>query len=186
MEESQVKVYIRDEVYAWLPGSVVFVKDGQAFVRIELPEDWHSTTVLCRDSGLEDIEEALMTGNGYEKQPSAFRAVSLALYPNNELPLQNECGNLSNMTDMPHLHEAALLYNLKERNSMGKPYARANDIIVAINPFERDENIYSREMRNIYASELVWNGKNVMNFSIVVSKEIYWSDKNLNTSILST
>lgn len=160
---SNVKVYVRDQPYAWLPGSIVFIKDGKAFVRIELPLNWHSSTVLCQDSGLEEVEDALLDGANNDedgdddkKKPNAFRSVPLASYPNNQLPLQNKCGNKSDMTTLPHLHEAAMLYNLKERNSLKKPYTRVRNIIVAMNPFARIEKLYSLEMQRFYARQFVW------------------------------
>lgn len=162
MVEPNAKVFIRDQSYAWIPGSVVFVKDGQAFVRVELPNDWHSTTALCQDSGLEELEDALMEDG--EKKPNAFRAVPLAQYPNQQLPLQNTCGSKSDMVDLPQLHEAAMLYNLKERVSSGKPYTRVGDIIVAVNPFERDQKLYDQETQQLYADKHVWNGKFVIAF----------------------
>lgn len=164
-----VKVYIKDQAYAWLPASIVFIKEGQAFVRIELPHDWHSSTVLCQDSGLEEMEDALMAFNNSnsssignaeaedpKKQPNAFRNVPLTAYPNNQLPLRNKGGHKDDMTELPHLHEAAMLYNLKERSAMGKPYTRVRDLIVAMNPFQRIDKLYSLETQMLYAKKLLW------------------------------
>ena len=162
------KVFIRDEAYAWIPGSIVVIKDGKAVVRIELPLDWHSNTLLCEGSGLEEVEGALAaaTNNAADtvgsnepnqvQPPSLFRTVILAAYPGSQLPLQNKCGHKSDMALLPHLHEAAMLYNLKERNSLRIPYTRVRDVIVAMNPFERIEELYSLQMQQYYAKQLVW------------------------------
>ena len=68
------------------------------------------------------------------------RTVRLSDYPNAELPLQNVDGSgrllgKSDMADLPSLHEAAVLYNLKDRHGRGVPYTRVGDIVVAMNPF---------------------------------------------------
>lgn len=157
MSEPEAKVFVRDDAYAWLPGSIVSVKDGQAFVRVELPNDWHSTTVLCQDSGLEEIENAIVVDQKGEKKSNAIRAISLSLYPNHELPLQNQCGDRNDLAHLPHIHEAAMLYNLKERNSQGKPYTRVRDIIISMNPFERNEELYSKHMQQQYAKRVLWD-----------------------------
>ena len=94
-------------------------------MHIQLPPTWNSTTVAV----------AAATA-------SLDRTVSLEEYPNAELPLQNlEDDGRTNMAkndmaDLPHLHEAAILYNLKERIANAVPYTRVGDIMVAMNPFQ--------------------------------------------------
>lgn len=152
-DNEPVKVYIRDQAYAWLPASIVSIKEEKAVVRIELPRDWHSSTVLCQDSGLEEVEDALIDD---KETLSKLREVPLDSYPNGQLPLQNKCDPKSDMTALPHLHEAAMLYNLKGRHMVGKPYTRVSDVMVAMNPFHRIDKLYSSERQRFYAQQLVW------------------------------
>lgn len=89
-------------------------------------------------------------------------AVTLTEYPNNSLPLQNvdEHGMLKiveDMVDLPFLHEAAILYNLKARHKQGLPYTRTGDIIIAVNPYQWIMDLYNEERRTLYAQTLVWN-----------------------------
>jgi len=157
--EEKPRVFIRDQAYAWIPGSIQAIRDGKAIVKIELPNNWHSSTVLCQDSGLEEVENALVavaTGNS-GNTPSVMRSVTLASYPNGQLPLQNKCAQKSDMTSLPHLHEAAMLYNLKERLSKRQPYTRVRDVIIAMNPFQKIEELYSLQTQQSYADNLVWN-----------------------------
>lgn len=94
--------------------------------------------------------------------PRVERTVRLADYPNGQLPLQNvdRRGRLigkSDMADLPNLHEAAILYNLKERHGRGVPYTRVGDIVVAMNPFRWIDGLYSSDKRNFYSEHLIWN-----------------------------
>ena len=97
--------------------------------------------------------------------PRVERTVRLADYPNGQLPLQNvdRRGRLigkSDMADLPNLHEAAILYNLKERHGRGVPYTRVGDIVVAMNPFRWIDGLYSADKRNFYSEHLIWNSAN--------------------------
>jgi myosin-5 len=56
-----------------------------------------------------------------------------------------------------HSLQAAILYNLKTRHMAGKPYTRTGDIVIAVNPYQWFNDIYSEEVRKLYAASLVWN-----------------------------
>jgi hypothetical protein len=95
-------------------------------VRVRLPTDWDQCTII---------------------PPNKFQSidldqiVKLTDYPNNELPLQNiftanDTHGKNDMADLTHLHEPAILYNLKARHKEGNPYTRVGDIMVALNPFQ--------------------------------------------------
>ena len=154
-------VYIQDEAYSWLPATLVQYCDQEktrAQVSIVLPPDWHAQTVLSVDSSILDLEE--------RTAKSMTRIVSLSDYPNNELPLQNLDSSTTSskanaskrdMADLPHLHEAAILYNLKERHATNHPYTRVGDIVVAMNPFVWMDHLYRKETRDLYAKNLVWS-----------------------------
>jgi myosin-5 len=159
MEGGQ-RVYVRDEHYAWLPAQVVSTDETNFTCQVEiaLPRDWTDSTLLMPASPLtkEDVNVKK-------------RVVSIDLqeYPNGELPLQNlesressslQLMNKPDMADLPFLHEAAILYNLKDRHYRGVPYTRVGDIVVAMNPFRWIEGLYSSEKQDFYAQHLIWNG----------------------------
>ena len=50
--------------------------------------------------------------------------------------VSNQLMNARDMADLPFLHEAAVLYNLKLQNARMMPYTRVGDIKVAMNPFK--------------------------------------------------
>ncbi len=63
------------------------------------------------------------------------------------------------MADLHYLHEAAILYNLKLRHGNSLPYTRVGDIVVAVNPFEWIDGLYSSEKQALYAQHLIWDAK---------------------------
>jgi myosin heavy subunit len=168
------KVYIRDAQYAWLPATVVPTfsdDDGESNsnnnkeddtnkkqdntrvqVRIELPSDWKSTTVLCHSSNQNDKQTTSETAT----HEQTLRWVSLKDYPKHQLLLQNQGVLARDMAELPHLHEAAILYQVKERHVRQKPYTRVGEIVVAINPCQWIEGLYTKEQQEKYAQILVW------------------------------
>ena len=109
------------------------------------------------------------------------RNVKLSDYLHCELPLQNvERGmsrrtsiftsnnnslqlapptlrNSGDMSDLPFLHEASVLYNLKLRHASYLPYTRVGEhIFVAMNPFVWNNNLYSSIKQEEYANGLIW------------------------------
>jgi myosin-5 len=55
------------------------------------------------------------------------------------------------------LPQAAILYNLKKRHQLGKPYTRTGDIIIAVNPFQWFTDLYTEKKRAYYSNKLVWD-----------------------------
>jgi hypothetical protein len=139
------RVYIRDEHFAWLPAVVVELSiDNKVLVRIDLPKNWRQTTVT---SG------AAPDAKGNLKQEAAEqRWVLLKDYYNHRLPLQN--GRVCrDMAELDHVHEAEILYQIKERHCiMQKPYTRVGEIIVAVNPCQWIPSLYSVEKQQFYTN----------------------------------
>mmetsp|Transcript_43555 Transcript_43555/g.52790 ORF Transcript_43555/g.52790 Transcript_43555/m.52790 type:complete len:360 (-) Transcript_43555:80-1159(-) len=136
---SSTQVYIRDKAHGWLPADVVSSDAKTANVKIYYPAG--------DDEEFSDRKDAV---------------VKLKDYPDGNLPLQNvnESGNLIEMADMcdlPYLHEAAILFNLRARHKKKIPYTRVGDIVIAVNPFQWIPELYSDENREKYANILVWN-----------------------------
>jgi hypothetical protein len=90
-----------------------------------------------------------------------IRTISLQDYVHHELPRQNLHLQKRDMADLQYLHEAAILYNLKERHKQSQPYTRVGDIVVAMNPCIWMDHLYTDPMRNMYAQALIWQGTGV-------------------------
>jgi len=135
-----------------------------------------------------------------------MRSIVLQDYPNGALPSQNierqtrrlsMSGNSRNnsdsntlmnardMTDLPHLHEAAVLYNLKLRNKMMMPYTRVGDIMVAVNPFQWIDGLYSNENQASYAQYLIWGIRDVGHSTRVLSSPKQDGSAYMNSSMAS-
>ena len=143
------KVYVRDPHYAWIPATIESPEDDKMRVKVavRLPKDWESHTVVATGRGANNMK--------------MDRLVKLSEYPNNELPLQNldkegTVAGKNDMADLANLHEASILFNLKSRHSNGCPYTRVGDIMVAVNPFDWIDGLYSPEKQEFYARNLIW------------------------------
>lgn len=148
MGDKSAYVFIRDPEYAWIPA----IKEGSSdkIAQVRVPQYRDEQATIC-DGGA--------TATGWEDEE-----VPLKEYNRGVLPMQNVDGNgflkaYPDMVNLPFLHEAALLYNLKERHRTGKPYTRTGDIIIAVNPFQWFTEIYTDKVRNRYARVLVWDNQ---------------------------
>lgn len=166
--------YIQSSDYGWIPAKIVSSTPTHVTVSVYKYTDENSI-----QSG---VPTASFFGAGASPPRSPTRRKNISFharqqqhvlqtekievclkdYPSESLPLQNvnEDGKLNeveDMVDLPFLHEAAILYNLKARHLRGKPYTRTGDIVIAVNPYQWIEELYSEEVRNLYANKLVWD-----------------------------
>mmetsp|Transcript_37818 Transcript_37818/g.55694 ORF Transcript_37818/g.55694 Transcript_37818/m.55694 type:complete len:1372 (+) Transcript_37818:176-4291(+) len=141
-------IYIQDKEHGWLPGRIITSTSTTATVLYYTnpPKTSASHFISEKDRRKKKVEEI---------------NVDLKDYPSNALPLQNidEEGKLvevEDMVDLPFLHEAAILYNLKARHERGLPYTRTGDIVIAVNPYHWIEGLYATETQENYAARLIW------------------------------
>lgn len=141
-------VYVRDEKYEWLPATILELDHGndRALVEIKFPRNWKDTTILDKE---EQHSEAVRNQQKW---------VTMNDYPHHKLPRRSDI-IVRDMADIPHLHEATMLYQVKERHAQHKPYTRVGEIVVAVNPCQWISDLYSEETQKAYARNLIWNGK---------------------------
>jgi myosin heavy subunit len=128
-------VYILSEDHSWVPARIISSSSSNEeksgannkAITVSIPK-YKSEQEICSDGG---------------QHAKSFDRIQIDLndYGKCLLPLQNvdEHGHLKeveDMVDLPFLHEAAILYNLKSRHLRGKPYTRTGDIIIAVNPYQ--------------------------------------------------
>lgn len=141
------KVYIKDKHFEWLPAVVVEVSsddEEQVRLKLDLPESWKRSTYLAET--MSDVSS------------ETYRWVNLKDYHNHQLPLRGE-GRVRDLSDLPFLHEASVLYQIKQRFIEKKPYTKVGDIVVAVNPCQWVDDLYNDEAQVSYALNLVWKGK---------------------------
>lgn len=144
-KEKSAFVFLKDPDYAWIPAKLIRSSGNVADVQI--PEYADEQSMICDG------------GRSAKKMIEA--EVDLSDYNKGVLPMQNvdENGTMRaypDMVELPFLHEAAILYNLKKRHLDSKPYTRTGDIIIAVNPFQWFKNIYTEKVRANYSNKLVW------------------------------
>jgi len=139
-------VYIRSDEYAWIPARLV--EQDAVSAKVAIPQY--------------ESEEYIMSDGGKGAVGFKSAIVKLKDYHNSLLPLQNVgpsgmLKEVDDMVDLPHLHEAAILYNLKARHVAAKPYSRVADIVIAVNPYQWLTDLYSDKVRMHYAQKIVWD-----------------------------
>eukprot|EP00644_Phytophthora_capsici_P008605 jgi/Phyca11/7562/fgenesh1_pm.PHYCAscaffold_20_\ len=141
-----IRVFIPDEKLVWVPATVLSVDASGKVFRV-------------RVQPLADASVA-----GYEQDaPAEERTVDL-----NEdgmpdsLPLQNgptegdaedkkeQSVGAEDMCELGHLHEPAIVYNVRERFLAKEPYTYTGKIVVAVNPYQWIKEHYSEELRDMY------------------------------------
>ena len=138
-------VFIKDGDASWVPAEIISFQ--------ELKDKNVVEVVLSPDP------DDVASGNAW-----SIVSVDLSTYPTQTLPMQevDEYGRRvvhADLTDMQYLHEAGILYNLKDRHCkehMCQPYTRAGSVIIAMNPYQWLEGMYESEMKQYYADRLVW------------------------------
>mmetsp|Transcript_13234 Transcript_13234/g.15041 ORF Transcript_13234/g.15041 Transcript_13234/m.15041 type:complete len:1141 (-) Transcript_13234:172-3594(-) len=138
-------VFLKDPDYAWIPAKLV--KSSGNVADVEIPQYSDENSTIC---------------DGGKTAKKVIEAeVDLTDYNKGVLPMQNVDDNgkmlsFPDMVELPFLHEAAILYNLKQRHANSKPYTRTGDIIIAVNPFQWFTSIYTEKVRANYSNKLVW------------------------------
>jgi hypothetical protein len=167
-------VYIQDDVYGWLPAKILEARATLAIVSLDLPSHWADSTIMSYSIGKQEREDASTfihkTLKGLEEDDAqamaatykvplhSLRAVPWKDYTEGVLPEQNSTLAKRDMVDLVQLHEAAILFNLKERHYQSQPYTRVGDILVAVNPYCWMDHHYTPETQDEYTLKLIWQG----------------------------
>lgn len=107
--------------------------DGRFRVQLEAWED------ACGRHGAATSEQIEVDASSFEGKALPFQNANM---PQTGFP---------NMTTLDHLHEAAILHNLRTRFFAGAcPYTYTADIVIAINPYKWFPDLYTDERRKEY------------------------------------
>jgi len=139
-EKAGQDVFIKSKELAWAPARLLEMQGEKA-----------SVSVASYNDEL-DIEACGVGATSWSDQ-----TVNLKDYAEygKTLPLANT-KVLDDMVDLPYLHEAAILYNVKARLKLALPYTRTGDIVIAVNPYTWLTYLYEEKSQLLYANRLVW------------------------------
>mmetsp|Transcript_37969 Transcript_37969/g.74350 ORF Transcript_37969/g.74350 Transcript_37969/m.74350 type:complete len:1241 (+) Transcript_37969:64-3786(+) len=152
-------IYIPDTKYGWIPAEIVEKhfksKKDKSVVAV--------TVKTLKQEGWDESTE-FNEGQAYNFEENSSIRVDLTLPANKELLAQNidtsgDAIHEGDMTNLTFVHEAAILFNLKQRNFISKPYCRINDILVAVNPLQSIHGMYSTKKLRKYAREIIWDSE---------------------------
>jgi myosin heavy subunit len=148
--------------------------DGDGHIREVNLKDYRNTELPLQNLSLNHA--LLLTTDGHhnttstsdeddgdpEEEPSSVNV------KHHNKPIASSIIVKANMADLPFLHEASVLYNVKDlycrptNKSLAPheqcvPYTRVGDIVIALNPFTWMDHLYSEKMQMSYADRLVWS-----------------------------
>ncbi|CAI5715858.1 unnamed protein product [Hyaloperonospora brassicae] len=135
------RCYIPDEEAAWLPVYVEQVDEvkGLVTVRMQRPRD----RLDCASGLFVDHDDEDRTGES--------RVVAMdGGFPLQNTKLSSYAEGLDNLIDLNHLHEAAILRNLKKRFRARMPYTYTGDICLAVNPYQWLDELYEPGLHEKY------------------------------------
>ena len=148
-EQSKIShVYIRSDEHVWIPALQLKTYGGKATI---------TTPKFRKEQEMLNCAKASKHFKYHDNQQ-----IPLSDYENDVLPMQNVDvnGNLEeykDMVDLAFLSEAAILYNLKLRHGRERPYTRTGDVLIAVNPYQWYDDLYTETKRNYYSNRLVWD-----------------------------
>ena len=177
--ENWTGVYIRDFVHgcAWRPAELL---NGA------VQKDDLVAPVLLYPDPMSAPDPSILVDMKVGLDDSAL--IDLTEYPNNELPRRNK-HVVHDLVDLEYLHEAGVLYNLRNRYEASNskkggakksssrnvqdtpsfsPYTRiapGSSVLIAVNPFHLKDSLlsslYSDSKKRRYADRIVWNSKSL-------------------------
>jgi hypothetical protein len=157
----QHQLYVRDEEYGWLPAN--FLERDETLldrvkVQICIPKDWLDTTVsTLKDYSLlnkckkwvaqDDVVVLPFVSASSSGSASRHHAAAAAAHVRDVLQLDT-------------LHEASLLYLLKQRFSQKLYYTRMGSILLSFNnnSMMQDHDDDTSDVQRSYAKSFVWQG----------------------------
>ena len=159
-------VYIHDKEQAWIPGRLLEM-------------------IISTDPSSKHQNEAMVEIMSSSRKEVV--TVALKDYPNQSLPLQNihrysdsttntttttksmtssshwmpDIDIVDDMVQLNHLHEASILYNLRQRHALSKPYTRTGyNLMMATNPYQWLTPLYTGTLQHQYTQQYVYNNNN--------------------------
>ncbi|OQR97414.1 myosin [Thraustotheca clavata] len=181
------KVFIPDKEYVWLPAFITRTNGSVVTVKVE-EHEWKNQK-MPRGMSLGSVVGAIKTID--LSKPDVIeviqsRTVKSSTNSKVALPLQNKPQTTSNgfedMISVDHLHEGAILYNLRQRFFGLLPYTYTGKICIAVNPYQW-LGLYSPETMQQYMDGSR-DKKPPHVYSVSMEAFFHMREHNINQSIL--
>ncbi|RLN68282.1 hypothetical protein BBJ29_000830 [Phytophthora kernoviae] len=151
-----IRVFIPDEKLVWVPAIVLSVDPSGKVFRVRL-ESLPSTTTDGVDQPTEERTIDLNNDGMPDSLPLQNGAPDGEETGGKELNAKSKKSvGAEDMCKLGHLHEPAIVYNVRERFLSKEPYTYTGKIVVAVNPYQWIKNLYSEELRDLY-TERPWD-----------------------------
>jgi myosin-5 len=138
------KCFAPDEAHIWLPATVVSHNLQTRQIQVEVDISAGNTKGT---SAIGPIE--LRTVDFTDKKTVAL--MSSKSNVTDTLPLRNDDHvHVDDMISLNHLHEAAILYNIKARFMAALPYTYTGNICIAMNPYQWKNALYTDDQQRRY------------------------------------
>ncbi|KAI9916764.1 hypothetical protein PsorP6_016900 [Peronosclerospora sorghi] len=167
------RCYIPDEDHAWLPVYVEEVNEQKGTVTVRIQRrrnDAHGQESVDHDDADRSGETRIVAINGG--------------FPLQNAQLSRSEEGLENMIDLNHLHEAAILRNLKKRFRARQPYTYTGDICLAVNPYQWLEEQYTPGLHQKYLDARKRHDLPPHVYAVSVAAFRHMCERGMNQSIL--
>ncbi|ETW09954.1 hypothetical protein H310_00375 [Aphanomyces invadans] len=149
-----VKVFIPDKEHVWLPASVKSIEGSLVTVKIEDIETGVAVPNMSMGASL--VGKVVSVDLSKPDIVNVIQARTVKSSTTNttiSLPLQNKVTSkthgFEDMISVDHLHEGAILYNLRQRFFSHLPYTYTGKICIAVNPYQW-LSLYSPDTMQMY------------------------------------
>uniref|UniRef100_A0AAV1UQQ3 Myosin motor domain-containing protein n=1 Tax=Peronospora matthiolae TaxID=2874970 RepID=A0AAV1UQQ3_9STRA len=168
------RCYIPDEDAAWLPVYVEEVDEVKGLVTVRIQR--------ARD---EDVPSGVFVDHDDDDRTGDTRVVAMDVgFPLQNTKLSNYDEGLDNLIDLNHLHEAAILRNLKKRFRARMPYTYTGDICLAVNPYQWLDELYEPGLHEKYMHAQKQQDVPPHAYAVSVAAFRHMCDNGTNQSIL--
>ncbi|KAE9048196.1 Unconventional myosin-Va [Phytophthora rubi] len=140
-----IRVFIPDEKLVWVPATVLSVDaSGKVFrVRVQplaSPSSDYAADAPAQERTIDLNDDGMPDSLPLQNGP----------HEADDEDAKHAAVGAEDMCELGHLHEPAIVYNVRERFFAQQPYTYTGKIVVAVNPYQWIKEHYSEQLRDLY------------------------------------
>ncbi|CAI5701485.1 unnamed protein product [Peronospora effusa] len=143
-----IRVFIPDEELVWVPATVLSVDASGKIFRVRVDPLPHTPNSSYEQDT--PAEERIIDLNK-DGMPDSLPLQNSEQY--NDAAKTPHSVGAEDMCELGHLHEPAIVYNVRKRFYAKEPYTYTGKIVVAVNPYCWIKEHYSEELRDQYTQQ---------------------------------